>query len=60
MKKQLIISIGTGRSGSVSLSHFLTHQKKVIVLHEVKIAEKNIRKLIKWDNNQDELFECII
>ncbi len=59
MKKQLIISIGTGRSGSVSLSHFLTHQKKVRVLHEGKIAEKNIRKLIKWDNNEDELFEWL-
>ena len=29
MNKQLIISIGTGRSGSVSLSSFLSEQKNV-------------------------------
>ncbi len=55
-KKQLIISIGTGRSGSVSLSKFLSHQKNMRVLHEGRIDEKNIRKLIKWDDDDDELF----
>jgi hypothetical protein len=55
-KKQLIISIGTGRSGSVSLSKFLSHQKSMRVLHEGRIDEKNIRKLIKWEEDDDELF----
>ena len=57
MDKQLIISIGTGRSGSLSLSHFLNNQNKVRVLHEGKIEERNIRKLIKWEKDEDTLFE---
>lgn len=56
IKKQLIISIGTGRSGSVSLSKFLSQQKSMRVLHEGRIDEKNIRKLIKWEDDDDELF----
>lgn len=59
MEKQLIISIGTGRSGSVSLSHFLNHQNKVRVLHEGKIEEENIRKLIHWQNDERKLFEWL-
>ena len=57
--KQLIISIGTGRSGSVSLSKFLTHQKYMRVLHEGKIEEAGIRKLIKWKNDEEELFKWL-
>ena len=59
IEKQLIISIGTGRSGSVSLSQFLSHQKNMRVLHEGKIEEKKIRTLIKWKNNSSELFQWI-
>jgi hypothetical protein len=58
-EKQLIISIGTGRSGSVSLSQFLSHQKRMRVLHEGKIKEKKIRTLIKWENDTDQLFSWI-
>jgi len=58
-EKQLIISIGTGRSGSVSLSQFLSHQQKMRVLHEGKIEEKKVRTLIKWENDTDQLFNWI-
>ena len=58
-EKQLIISIGTGRSGSVSLSQFLSHQQKMRVLHEGKIEEKGIRTLIKWENDTAQLFNWI-
>jgi hypothetical protein len=58
-EKQLIISIGTGRSGSVSLSQFLSHQKRMRVLHEGKVKEKKIRTLIKWENDTDQLFSWI-
>jgi hypothetical protein len=58
-EKQLIISIGTGRSGSVSLSQFLSHQQKMRLLHEGKIEEKGIRTLIKWENDTDQLFKWI-
>ena len=58
-EKQLIISIGTGRSGSVSLSQFLSHQEKMRLLHEGKIEEKGIRTLIKWENDTDQLFKWI-
>lgn len=58
-EKKLIISIGTGRSGSVSLSQFLSHQQKMRVLHEGKIEEKGIRTLIKWENDIDQLFNWI-
>ena len=59
MNKKLIINIGTGRSGSVSLSNFLSNQKKMRVLHEGKLKEKGIRKLIKWKNDEDELIKWL-
>ena len=59
MKKQLIILIGTGRSGSVSLSQFLSHQESVRVLHEGKIEEKKIRTLIKWYNDETALLKWL-
>ena len=34
MKKQLIIGLGTGRCGTVSLSELLTSQKNTTVSHE--------------------------
>ncbi len=58
-EKQLIISIGTGRSGSVSLSELLSHQNKMRVLHEGKMEENGLRKLIKWKNDEKELFNWI-
>ena len=58
-EKQLIISIGTGRSGSVSLSQFLSHQNSMRVLHEGKIKENGMRKLIKWEDDEQELFSWI-
>ena len=59
MKKQLIISIGTGRSGSLSLSKFLSSQKKTRVLHEGRLDSHKIRKLIKWKHDEDELFKWL-
>ena len=59
MNKQLIISIGTGRCGSVSLSKFLSAQEHVSVLHEGRLDSHKIRKLIKWKNDEDNLFEWI-
>jgi hypothetical protein len=59
MKKQLIISIGTGRCGSVSLSKFLSAQRLTNVIHEGRIDHKKIRKLIKWDNDENELFKWL-
>lgn len=59
MKNQLIISIGTGRSGSLSLSKFLSSQKKMEVLHEGRLDSHKIRKLIKWENDAKELFSWI-
>ena len=59
MNKQLIISIGTGRSGSVSLSSFLSEQNNVLVLHEGRLEKEKIRKLIKWENDDTELFNWI-
>ena len=59
MKNQLIISIGTGRSGSLSLSKFLSSQKKMEVLHEGRLDSHKIRKLIKWGNDEKELFNWI-
>ena len=59
MNKQLIISIGTGRSGSVFLSSFLSEQKNVLVLHEGRLEKEKIRKLIKWENDETELFNWI-
>lgn len=59
MNKQLIISIGTGRCGSVSLSKFLSAQDKVSVLHEGRLDSQKIRKLIKWENDEDNLFEWL-
>ena len=38
--KTLIISIGTGRSGSASLSSFLSAQKKMLVLHEGRLEKE--------------------
>ena len=40
MQKQLIISIGTGRSGSASLSSFLSAQKNMLVLHEGRLEKE--------------------
>lgn len=59
MNKQLIISIGTGRCGSVSLSKFLSAQEYVSVLHEGRLDSHKIRKLIKWKNDEDNLFEWL-
>ena len=59
MQKQLIISIGTGRSGSASLSSFLSEQKNMLVLHEGRLEKEKIRKLIKWENDEEELFKWI-
>ncbi len=59
MNKQLIISIGTGRCGSVSLSKFLSAQEYVSVLHEGRLDSHKIRKLIKWGNDEDNLFEWL-
>ena len=59
MNKQLIISIGTGRCGSVSLSKFLSAQEYVSVLHEGRLDSHKKRKLIKWGNDEDNLFEWI-
>ena len=59
MNKQLIISIGTGRCGSVSLSKFLSAQDNVSVLHEGRLDSHKIRKLIKWENDEDNLFEWL-
>lgn len=59
MQKQLIISIGTGRSGSASLSSFLSAQKNMLVLHEGRLEKENIRKLFKWENDDDELFKWL-
>ena len=59
MHKHLIISIGTGRSGSASLSAFLSEQKNMRILHEGRLDEKKIRKLIKWKNDEEELFKWL-
>jgi hypothetical protein len=59
MEKQLIISIGTGRCGSVSLSKFLSAQKHTNVIHEGRIDSEKIRKLIKWKNDDVELFKWL-
>jgi len=59
MNKQLIISIGTGRCGSVSLSKFLSAQDNVSVLHEGRLDSQKIRKLIKWENDEGNLFEWL-
>ena len=59
MNKQLIISIGTGRCGSVSLSKFLSAQEYVSVLHEGRLDSHKIRKLIKWVNDEKNLFEWL-
>jgi len=59
VKKQLIISIGTGRSGSLSLSKFLSSQKKIQVLHEGRLDSHKIRKLIKWENDEKKLFNWL-
>ena len=59
MNKQLIISIGTGRCGSVSLSKFLSAQDNISVLHEGRLDTHKIRKLIKWENDEDNLFEWL-
>ena len=59
MNKQLIISIGTGRCGSVSLSKFLSAQDNISVLHEGRLDSHKIRKLIKWENDEDNLFEWL-
>ena len=57
MEKQLIISIGTGRCGSVSLSKFLSAQKHTNVIHEGRIDYCS--KLIKWTNDV-ELFKWFV
>ena len=59
MNKQLIISIGTGRCGSFSLSKFLSAHEYINVLHEGRLASHKIRKLIKWRNDEDNLFEWL-
>ena len=59
MNKQLIISIGTGRCGSVSLSKFLSAQDNISVLHEGRLDSQKIRKLIKWENDEGNLFEWL-
>jgi hypothetical protein len=59
MNKQLIISIGTGRCGSVSLSKFLSAQEYISVLHEGRLDSHKIRKLIKWVNDEKNLFEWL-
>ena len=59
MNKQLIISIGTGRCGSVSLSKFLSAQESISVLHEGRLDSHKIRKLIKWGNDEKNLFEWL-
>ncbi len=58
-KKQLIISIGTGRSGSVSLANFLSRQDACIMLHEGRIEDKGIRQLIHWKNDESELWKWL-
>ena len=55
MEKKLIISIGTGRSGSASLSSFLSAQESMLFLHEGRLEKDKIRKLIKWENDEEEL-----
>ena len=57
--KKLIISIGTGRCGSVSLSKFLSSQKSTNFLHEGRLESHDIRKLIKWENDDKNLFDWI-
>jgi len=59
MQKKLIISIGTGRCGSVSLSKFLSAQRSVQMLHEGRLDSHKLRKLIKWNNDEEELLSWL-
>ena len=59
MEKKLIISIGTGRCGSVSLSSFLSSQEKMHILHEGRLKNKRIRNLIKWEKDEERLFKWL-
>ena len=49
--KKLIISIGTGRCGSVSLSKFLSSQKSTNFLHEGKLESHGIKGVAICSND---------
>lgn len=57
MMKKLIIGLGTGRCGSLSLSYFLSNQPGMKVLHEGTIYQK--KHIIKWEKDHENLLEWI-
>ncbi len=57
ISKKLIIGLGTGRCGSVSLSYFLNEQPGVKIFHEGRIDHEH--NILKWDNDQENLLKWI-
>lgn len=55
--KKLIIGLGTGRCGSLSLSSFLSDQQGIQVLHEGNINDKP--NPFKWENDYENILQWI-
>jgi hypothetical protein len=60
--KKLIIGLGTGRCGSLSLSSFLSDQQGIQVLHEGNINEPDKAKVLGlyWDMYYEEIDRLIL
>lgn len=57
MSKTLIIGLGTGRCGSLSLSYFLNNQPGIKVLHEGAINYQ--AHPLKWYNDHENVWKWI-
>lgn len=58
MAKKLIIGLGTGRCGTLSLSLFLNAQPGITMLHEGKQEGARARPL-RWQGDRDELWRWL-
>ena len=57
-KQQLVIGLGTGRSGTVSLSKFLNTHEGIRMFHE-GIINKTRRKTFKWQGEDNDVVSWI-
>ena len=57
--KTLIISIGILKKRKCFIIIILISTKKMLVLHEGRLEKEKIRKLFKWENDDDELFKWL-
>lgn len=58
-RQRLIIGLGTGRSGTQSLSTFLSAHRGICVLHEGRVSGSSTSKVFGWENDEEAVVEWL-